>query len=110
MLNNQPATTWTCKGEGGCCGNFLPLSKGEINVIQRHVKAHPELQPYAGTGMDCPFLNADKKDRCRIYEIRPAVCRGFRCCDKGPSPELAKKMIAKKMAPVNMRETFFGAN
>ena len=99
--------TWACSGCGGCCGNFLPLSNGEINVIKRHLKTHPEITAYDGCAMDCPFLNDKEKDRCQIYEIRPAICKGFRCIDEGPSPELAKRMVQKKMRPVSMRETFF---
>ena len=103
-----------CVGCGECCSNFLPLSAGEIKKIKRYIARHGIKEcrhtiPLASEVMDliCPFLDAGKEnDKCRIYSVRPEICRSFICSDilGKCTPELLKGM----RFPVDMRETFFG--
>lgn len=76
-----------CTGCGACCGSMLPVSAEEIRTIQRYVKRHG-IKPYVDRGpwsnfdfdLTCPFLDRGKKDKkCRIYEVRPFICRMFNC-------------------------------
>lgn len=109
-----------CSGCGNCCSNYLPLTAGEVNRIAQYVKKHGireqlhlpapmNLEGY-DTVMDatCPFRdNANK--RCVIYEIRPSICRDFRC-DKPSKRDMAgnMKVYRNGVKIVFMRKTFFG--
>ena len=56
--------------------------------------------------MICPFRNNMEK-RCEIYEVRPAICRDFRC-DK-PKKQIweDRDLYQAKCRVVSMYETFF---
>lgn len=108
-----------CSSCGNCCSNFLPLTNGEVNRIARYIKANRiaeqkhitapmSLENYDGVyDATCPFRdNINKK--CTIYEIRPAICRDFRC-DKPKNKDYGtnKKVYRNGTQIVFMRETFF---
>lgn len=62
-----------------------------------------------GVDMTCPFRD-ERNKKCLIYEIRPEICRVFKC-DQGRDEIVANKM---QMHGVNnavlMRNEFFGNN
>ena len=103
-----------CSGCGECCSNILPVTEAEIARIRRYIKKHgikeqrhtpPTVMPVMD--FTCPFRNnADRK--CEIYEVRPEICRDFRCDNMrngiGPSAEL----VTGNRRLVRMREEFFG--
>ena len=90
----MPVTDFTinnkCSNCGACCGDILPLTKEDINLIKRYVKKHnikPQkiLIPFSTTNnyfLTCPFRD-EKLKKCSIYPARPWICRQFRC-DKLP--------------------------
>ena len=110
---------YTQKGEcsncGNCCSDFLPISTEEIRRIEKYIKKHgiKEQTHFLPTAivpmadMVCPFRsNAERK--CVIYEVRPAICRDFRCDKPRKQIEADKAMYHGLYAPHSMRITFFG--
>ena len=103
-----------CKKCGECCGNLLPLSKREIEEIKLYIKEHNIQEqktsfPMTNTAYEltCPFLDITKAtDKCKIYEVRPQICRSFRC-NEPASIINDKKLGMEKRKIINMRETFF---
>lgn len=103
-----------CTGCGNCCSNLLPMTEKEINTIRQYIKKHHIKEckhgiPLAEPVIDltCPFLDDSKKtEKCRIYEVRPHICREFICCQSERKPiDLEWGMKARVM---NVRETFYG--
>jgi len=86
-----------------CCSNILPLTTKEIKKIRRYIKKH-RIKPVSNLGgLDCPFCDYSKQDKCLIYEVRPEICRKFFC--KG---EMRKRLDGiKNMRPVSMRDVLW---
>ena len=63
--------------------------------------------PVSGDAYDmtCPFMDDSKlKEKCRIYPVRPEICRQFICKgDKKPF-----RMKATRYEVVDVRKEFFG--
>ena len=76
-----------CVGCGSCCTELLPLTLKEVETIQNYVKEN-KIKPYSeiffeyngvpSMNLMCPFRDLDTKT-CRIYEVRPNICRQFKC-------------------------------
>lgn len=104
-----------CSQCGACCSNVLPMTDKEVETIRKYIKRHSikpknhTTAPLAQPTLDmvCPFLDTKKnKEKCKIYEVRPRVCRDFVCSpEKRPTPP---KEYAGKVKTVFVRETFFG--
>ena len=98
---------------GKCCSNILPMSPVEIDRIKAHIVEH-NIQPtvrinaltVASFDMNCPFMDDVKScHKCKIYEVRPQICRDFICDPKQrKAPKLADYM---DVYFVDVRETFF---
>lgn len=105
-----------CTQCGECCSNFLPISKQEIGEIKQYIKKHKvkeqkHLFPFSGPQIDatCPFLRLDRKtERCSIYNVRPDICRWFKCDKPHGMSEHIDEMLEEIRFPVDMRETFYG--
>ena len=103
-----------CIGCGNCCSDFLPLSQSEIKDIKRYIeKKHIEatkrnLVLTKTLDMVCPFLDdTEDCDKCKIYPVRPQICRVFKC-DTPPSKVKAnKELFWRDRKPCSMRQTFF---
>ena len=99
-----------CSNCGECCSNLLPLDDVEVRTIKRYIKKHRIKESHSGIplnaeiDMTCPFLDNSKVHKCRIYHIRPKICRFF-ICNKKTNIEEAKAMINCRI--INMRETFY---
>ena len=102
-----------CSSCGNCCSDYLPMSEKECKRIRDYVKRKhiqecvhrpPTMTPVKD--MTCPFRDNEKRI-CTIYEVRPAICRDFRCDKPRKQIELDKKMYHGKYGVVFMRETFF---
>ena len=92
-----------CKGCGGCCSNILPVASREIKRIRQYIRKHRIKEVLSLNPLDCPFCDITKtKDKCLIYDVRPEICRAFSCTTE------IKRLAAKQMKPVLMREIFFG--
>ena len=102
-----------CSNCGECCSDFLPVSNKEIQTIRkyvqsRHIKEQIHFLPTRNPFIDftCPFRNNQEK-RCEIYEVRPAICRDFRC-DKPKKEEWANaELYQGTYKLISMSETFF---
>lgn len=94
-----------CSNCGNCCGNFLPLTETEINIIRIHIKAH-QITKMNKNPLKCPFRDEENK-KCTIYEVRPFICKMWRC-DGQMTPKQNKQLLKKRRMPVNMRALFFG--
>lgn len=70
-----------CTSCGNCCTALLPMTKEELKAIQRYVKRkHIKIEKHDGCAVDltCPFRD-NKKRICTVYEVRPTICRDFKC-------------------------------
>ena len=78
-MYNDNTINGMCTCCGKCCSNFLPLTTQEIKYLKSYVKLNKIKPSYhlIDTYSTCPFLN--NKNKCEIYEIRPAICRNFKC-------------------------------
>ena len=102
-----------CSNCGQCCSDFLPVSAKEIQTIRRYIKRNnikeqvhflPTARPYID--MICPFRN-NREKRCEIYEVRPAICRDFRCDKPKKQIWADRDLYQAKCRVVSMYETFF---
>lgn len=106
-----------CSNCGECCSDFLPISPEEIKRISAYIKKHgikeqKHFLPVANPpdwDFVCPFRNNTER-KCMIYEVRPAICRDFRCDKLRKQIEADKAMYHGLYAPHSMRMTFFGGN
>lgn len=100
-----------CTQCGACCSNLLPLTGKEIKRIRGYIKKHQigeykHLIPVSNvvTDMTCPFMDDFKqKEKCRIYPVRPQICRQYIC-----NPEKRKPFISNENYHiVDVRKEFF---
>ena len=104
-----------CSQCGACCSDLLPMSEKEIREIRRFIKKNgitecKHLLPTANQCMDmtCPFLDTDKKsEKCRIYPVRPAICRQF-ICDSEKRAKHNRELLKQTRRIVDVRREFFG--
>lgn len=96
-----------CRGCGECCARFLPITVQEEFVIGAYMKMHgiEPRPPRAVFDMTCPFL--DENNECAVYEVRPQICRNFRC-DLHKEKRLPPPKGWRMMREVDMRERFGG--
>lgn len=101
-----------CSQCGACCGAFLPVSDAEVKKIKNYVKAHHIKPQKHGTAVlanpavdfNCPFLDTTKKcEKCTIYEVRPMICRLFKCSE---GPDVCESMAGGGYKPVYMWDIF----
>ena len=104
-----------CSECGNCCSRHLALSQKEINTIRAYIKKHGIVQQkharyvYKDPLFDatCPFLDDTKPNhKCTIYEVRPLICREFKC-DKWHEIDRNSKLYRANLHPVDMVEVFF---
>ena len=102
-----------CTNCGQCCSDILPVSGSEIKTIKNYIRKHKiqEQKHFAPVAeyfdFTCPFRNNLEK-KCVIYEVRPLICRCFKCDNPKNKIESDKKVYRRKNNVVSMRETFFG--
>lgn len=96
---------------GNCCTALLPVTKEELKTIKRYIKRKhikPEIH-YGKVNIDltCPFRN-DAEKKCNVYEVRPAICRDFKCDKPQKMIEGTKETYHydSRFHVVNMREVF----
>lgn len=94
-----------CVSCGNCCTAILPVTKEELKAIKRYIK-RKHIKPVKNINVDldltCPFRN-DTEKKCNIYEVRPAICRDFKC-DK------PQKMIDGTKEKYNYDNRFYTVN
>ena len=110
-------TNFTCNGKcsncGQCCGDILHLSESEIKLIDNYLKKH-KIKPTPKSIMvdydnTCPFRD-NKNKKCKIYEVRPQICRVYKC-DKTPEKAYKNRELSNKNKLArSMRQLFFNDN
>lgn len=102
-----------CTACGECCGNLLPMTEKEIEIIRKYIKKNNIKKqthniPVVGLFLDmtCPFLDISKKsEKCTIYQVRPRICQEFSCDPKQRKPiELSYGLQARI---INVRKEFY---
>lgn len=104
-----------CSQCGACCSRILPMSEKEIATIRRyikknHIKECRHIIPTVKRTIDmtCPFLDTDKSsEKCRIYPVRPEICRKF-ICDSEQRAKENRGLIKQTRRVIDVREEFFG--
>lgn len=71
-----------CSRCGNCCTSLLPITRQEEKVIRNYIKRNDikpeEYQLDNSINLQCCFY--DRKNKCcKIYEVRPKICRSFKC-------------------------------
>jgi Fe-S-cluster containining protein len=71
-----------CSRCGECCAALIPMSRREEKRIRDYIKEHniqPEFfQDGENINLQCCFY--DRKNKvCKIYKVRPTICRSFKC-------------------------------
>lgn len=101
-----------CVQCGKCCANILLLSDDEIDNIKRYIIENKIEVKNRNTFLlqedsnVCPFLDDNSiPPKCRIYEVRPSICRSFSC-----NPKKSKTMNYNGVKAINMLFTFGGKN
>ena len=110
-------TNFTCNGEcsncGQCCGDILHLSKNEIKRIDEYLKKH-KIDAYERSILvdydnTCPFRD-NKNKKCKIYEVRPDICRVFKCDKTSQEVYINRELNNSGKLPRSMRNLFFKDN
>ena len=106
-------TDYTCNGKcsscGQCCGDILHLSHREIKRIKEYVKKNKiEATPKSIFYIDntCPFRDNENK-KCKIYEVRPDICREFICNLKNEDIYRNRERNNTIKLPRSMRQLFY---
>ena len=94
----------SCSSCGNCCTELLPLTISEVKLIKAYVK-EKGIKPYSdvffkyegreSTNLMCPFRDFETK-KCRIYEVRPKICRLFKCNQDDRTIETHKEAAHKR--------------
>jgi len=97
-----------CSGCGQCCTELIPLTYNEVKLIRAYVK-EKQIQPYSdvyfnykgkeSVNLMCPFRDFDKRI-CKIYEVKPKICRVFKC-DQDEHTIVSNKKAAHNRAKYN---------
>lgn len=100
-----------CTCCGNCCTALLPVTKEELKTIKRYIK-RKHIKPVVhhekvDIDMTCPFRN-DAEKKCNVYEVRPAICRDFKCDkpQKMINGTKEKYNYDNRFHTVNMRSVF----
>ena len=99
-----------CTCCGNCCTALLPMTKVELKTIQRYVKRkHIKIEKHDGCYFDltCPFRD-DEKRICTVYEVRPQICRDFKCDKPQKKIDDSKERFSYdgRFHTYNLREIF----
>lgn len=71
-----------CSRCGNCCAALLPITRKEEKRIREYIKINKIEPEFFKNGKDmnlqCCFY--DRKNKvCKIYEVKPSICRSFKC-------------------------------
>ena len=81
-IDNNCDKCGNCSRCGECCAATLPLTRNEEKRIKEYIKDNnitPEFfQNETDMNLQCCFYDRTEK-KCKIYEVRPSICRSFKC-------------------------------
>ena len=72
-----------CSRCGECCASLLPITRAEEKRIREYIKDN-NIEPEKfkvnnnSINLQCCFFDRTKKV-CKIYKVRPSICRSFKC-------------------------------
>lgn len=95
-----------CSNCGNCCSDILHLDNDEIKKIDNFLKKHKVVNHSKKENLSCPFRNEVFK-KCDIYEVRPYICKMFKCNVSPAQAYLKRDEINKGKRPRSMSELFF---
>lgn len=84
MYNLKPCTdcNGNCSRCGNCCTIAIPITREEENKIRQYIKKN-DIQPenlYEENNFYAYCCFYDRKNhKCKIYDVRPSICRSFQC-------------------------------
>lgn len=99
-----------CSKCGECCGPYLPLTNEDVKRIIKYVKDNNFIakEPLREEDKMCPFLDKTKENKCKIYNIRPEICRIYTCRHaRNQQLEMAKNNFQPKPELINLEERTF---
>lgn len=96
-------TDWRCRQSGDCCraADVVGMTAGELAAVRavdrrdvavRHL-ADGRVEVAKLDGRGCPYYEGG----CRVYEVRPGVCRAYGCFRKGAEP-YTDDLLQRRMA------------
>ena len=85
-----------CSRCGQCCSNLLPLSNDEAERLKSLADKKNQKQ----IRTSCPFLT--EAFSCSIYQIRPLICKTFKCNIKEPSYKVSRIFAKEKRELVDV--------
>ncbi|MGM9969802.1 MAG: YkgJ family cysteine cluster protein [Anaeroplasma sp.] len=87
-----------CSNCDECCTELLPMTREEVEKIKRYVREHNIQMHRHLDGNDlyfrCPFRDSINR-KCTIYQVRPKICRLFKCSQSNKIVERNKVRIHK---------------
>lgn len=93
-----------CTKCGQCCTDFIPLKLKEVDTLKKYIAEHnieltdwTEFNPTTGMydiKMFCPLLEKGT-NLCKAYEVRPNICKTFKCCKNPQIVYKERDAIAK---------------
>ena len=71
-----------CTRCGNCCAAMLPITKQEEKTIRKYIEDN-DIKPEffcneTDMNLQCCFYDRTNK-LCKIYDVRPSICRSFKC-------------------------------
>lgn len=84
MDNLKPYTdcNGNCSRCGNCCTIAIPITRDEEKEIRQYIKKN-DIKPenlYEGNNFYACCCFYDRKNhKCKIYDVRPSICRSFQC-------------------------------
>ena len=109
MMEQNNCINNNCSRCGSCCTPFLPMSKSEVNKIYQWLQKHPDIiqEAYDNNPIKdnnlyirCCFY---KDNKCLIYDVRPWICRAYKC-NQNERDINANKNIASNKAFYNNQD------
>lgn len=81
-MTNYCTKCGECSRCGECCAAMIPLTRKEEKEIRKYIKEN-EIEPEFflkdnAMNLQCCFYDKENK-LCKIYEVRPSICRSFKC-------------------------------
>ena len=93
-----------CSRCGECCAAALPITKAEEKRIKEYISKNniePEFfQNDESINLQCCFYDRTNKT-CKIYEVRPSICRTYKCNKSIEEIEKEKEEAHKKHIGTN---------
>ena len=77
-------------------------------VKEHNIKENVHKPPIVGKFVDmtCPFRD-DVRKICTMYEVRPMICKDFRCDKAAKDIQASKRLYYARRNPVDLRKEIF---